>query len=158
MELANITGPLVGHSPCHIRNTQDFVDQLKSIIMGMGNATHLMMLEGPLYISPRRTLPSPTSVPEGPWPSPSSGTIPMGVEDPLSPEGPDSAMPKPLATSSQVSQHMAMSEDIPTTVPISHSPSPPPASKTLTVASVPSTPWSGPHPRADPGALSEEVL
>ena len=44
------------------------------------------------------------------------------------------------------------------TVPISHLPSPPPASKTLTVASVPSTPQSGTCPRADPGTLSEEVL
>ena len=82
----------------------------------------------------------------------------MGVEDPLGPEGADSSAPKPLATSSQASQHMAMPDDIPTIVPISHSQSLPPAPKTPTVASIPSTPWSGTHPRADPGALSEEVL
>ena len=82
----------------------------------------------------------------------------MGAEDPLGLERADLATPKPLATSSWVLQHMAMPEDIPTTVPISHSPSPTPASQTLTAASIPSTPWSGTHPRAGPGILSEEVL
>ena len=85
---------------------------------------------------------------------------PTEVEDPLCPEGADSSVYKLLATSTQALQHMAMPmpNDIPTTVPISHSLSPPPASKTLTAASVPSIPQSGIHPRADPGALSEEVL
>ena len=32
-ELGNIIRPLIEHSPHHIRNTQDFVDQLKSIII-----------------------------------------------------------------------------------------------------------------------------
>ena len=79
----------------------------------------------------------------------------MGVEDPLSPEGADSSMPEPLATSSQASQDVATPDDIPITVAISHSPSPPPASKTLTAANVLSSPWSGTHPRADPDTLSE---
>ena len=63
-----------------------------------------------------------------------------------------------MATSLQVLQWAAMPDDPLNTVPISHSPSPPPASKTLTVASIPSTPQSEAHLRADPGALLEEVL
>ena len=35
-ELTNIIRPLVGHSPNHIRNTQDFVDQVQSIRLGEG--------------------------------------------------------------------------------------------------------------------------
>ena len=66
--------------------------------------------------------------------------LPTRVEDPLSPEGADSAMSEPLATSSQVSQCMATPKDIPTTVPISHSPHPPPVVKTPTATSIPSTP------------------
>ena len=67
-------------------------------------------------------------------------------------------MPEPLATSSQASQCAAMPDDIPTTVLISHSPSLPPVLKTLTVASITSTPQPGTYLRADPGALSEVVL
>ena len=52
---------------------------------------------------------------------------------------------------SQALQHVALPNDIPTSVPISHSPSPPLAPKTQTVASIPSTPWSGTCLRADPG-------
>ena len=35
-EMANIIRPLEGHSPHHIRNIQDFVDQVKSIRLGEG--------------------------------------------------------------------------------------------------------------------------
>ena len=82
----------------------------------------------------------------------------MGVEDLLSQKGADLSAAKPLATSSQGLQCVAMPDDIPSTFPISHSPSPPHAPKTLIAASTPSTPQSGTHPRADPGTLSEEVL
>ena len=85
-------------------------------------------------------------------------STPTRVEDPLGPGGADSATPKLMATSSQALQCATTSDDILTTIPISHSPFPPPTSKTPTVASIPSTPWSEDHPRADPGALSEEVL
>ena len=77
---------------------------------------------------------------------------------PLGLEGADSPTPKPLATSSQALQDMTMPEDILITVPISHSPSLPPVSETLILASVPSAPQSGTHPRAGPDTLSEEVL
>ena len=53
---------------------------------------------------------------------------------------------------------MAMPNDIHISVPISHLSSPPPVLKSLTVASIISTPQSETHPRADLGALSEEVL
>ena len=53
---------------------------------------------------------------------------------------------------------MATPNDTHISVPISTSPSPPPAPKCLTTASVASTPWSETHPRADPDVLSEEVL
>ena len=83
---------------------------------------------------------------------------PIRVEDPLSLEGADSAMPKLMATSPSALQHMAMPDDILTTVPISHSPSLLPALRTPTAASSPTTPWSESHPSTDPGVLSEEVL
>ena len=63
-----------------------------------------------------------------------------------------------MSTSSQVLQCVATPNSVLTTIPISHSPSLPPASKTLTVASVPSALQSEAHPRADPGTLPEEVL
>ena len=82
----------------------------------------------------------------------------IGVEDPLSIARADSAMPKLMAPSSQVSQQAAMPNDTLNTMPISHSPSLHPVSKTLTVASIPCAAWSEAFPRADPGALSKEVL
>ena len=93
----------------------------------------------------------PPSVALGPPP-------PTGIEDLLSLEQADSDAPKLMATSSQVSQHVATPNDILATIPISHSPSPPPASKTLTAANILSAPQSQTHPRADPNTLSEEVL
>ena len=100
------------------------------------------------HSTPRRKLPSMAL----------GAPPPTRVEDPLGLEGADSSAAELLPTSSQALQHMAMPDDIPTTVLISHSPFPPPASKTLTVASIPSTPQSGTHPRADQGTLSKEVL
>ena len=84
-------------------------------------------------------------------------STPMGVEVPLGLKGTDSAMPKPLITSSQVSQCAAMPKDILTTsnqsltIPTS-------CIKISDCSQCSPTPWSGTHPRADPGTLSEEVL
>ena len=80
------------------------------------------------------------------------------VEDPLGPEGADSAAPELMTTSSQVFQHAATPNDILTTIPISHSLFLHPVSKALTAASIPSAPQSETCPRTDPGTLSEEVL
>ena len=54
-ELTNIIRPLVGHSPHHIRNTQTFVDHVKSIRFGEGKC-----------ITPYAVKALFTSVPVGP--------------------------------------------------------------------------------------------
>ena len=83
---------------------------------------------------------------------------PTRVEDLLRLEGADLVMPELMATSSQVLQYAAMPDDFPTSVLTSHSPSMPPVVKSLTVASVASTPPSETHSRVGLGTLSKEVL
>ena len=84
------------------------------------------------YSMPRRKLPSVTL-----------GAPPSArTEDPLSPEGMELPVPDPMATSSQASLGEVMSEHIPSTVEVSHSPSPPAVSKTLDVASISPSPQS----------------
>ena len=118
------------------------------------------VLEWLQQTSPTTSMPvSQHSTPGKKLPSVALGAPPSTrVEDPLSLEGADSAMPKLMATSSQVFQHVALPDNILTTIPISHSPSPPPRLKTLIVTSVPFTPWLETCPRVDPGTLSEEAL
>ena len=85
-------------------------------------------------------------------------STPTKVEDPLRLEGADSATPEPNAISSQVLQCITMPENIHISVLTSHSPSLSPLLKSPNAASISSTPQSETCPRADLGALSEEVL
>ena len=58
------------------------------------------------------------------------------AEDPLGLQGIDSAVPDPMATSSQVSPHVVMPENIPSIVQVSHSPSLPTMPRTPEMASI----------------------
>ena len=76
------------------------------------------------------------------WKLPSTamgGPCPTRVEDPLRLEGADSAVLMLMASSSQVPHHVAMPNNILISVLTCHSLSPPPVSKSLTVASIAST-------------------
>ena len=84
------------------------------------------------------------------------GTPPMnGAEDSLGLKRVDLAAPKQRATSLQASLWADMANDA---IPISHLPSPTPASETPKVASVPTAPQSKTHLGANSGALPDEVL
>ena len=79
------------------------------------------------------------------------------AEDPLRLEGMDSAIPGPMATSTQASPQVAMSGNIPSVVPVSHSPSPPTVLKTPEVAGISSIPQTQVPPVVSPANLTEEV-
>ena len=76
-------------------------------------------------------------------------------EDPLRPDRPDLAMPKPVATSQQASLQAARPDEA---IPISHFPSSTLMSETPKVTSVPATPQPRTCPGTDPSVLSNEVL
>ena len=80
------------------------------------------------------------------------------ADDPLGLEGMDSAIPDPMATSSQAYPHVAKPESIPSIIQVSHSPSLPTMMKTPKAASISPTPQSQAPPRANPADLSNEVL
>ena len=94
--------------------------------------------------SPATSAPtSQHSMPKGKLPSVALGApFSTRAEDPLSLEGMDSAIPDPMPISLQASLGEVMLEHIPSTVQVSHLPSPCAVSKTLDAASIPPSPQS----------------
>ena len=81
------------------------------------------------------------------------------AEDPLSLEGTGLAIPDLMATSSQTSPAKVTPQHIPSTIQVSHSPSPHPMSKTLDVAQYLSPVCqSQPPPGSNPTDLPNDVL
>ena len=112
------------------------------------------------WTSPTTSAPiSQHSTPGRKLPSAALGALPSTrAADPLSLMGIDSAIPDLMATSSQAFPHVVMSENIPSLIQVSYSPSLPTVQKTLEVASISPTPQSQAPPRATPDNLSDEVF